>query len=144
MSYVVIDSTKLRKDIATLFEAAGLNKTGADDIADALVHAGVPFRDAHHRVGALVHRCAAQKTELESLTPEQWSELAPELTAEQVQQALDPVVSLGRRSQPGGPAPVRVEEAQVRHSEAVGRLRARVTSARANTELMQWLREDSD
>lgn len=39
MSYVVIDSTKLKKDIATLFEAAGLNKTGADDIADALVEA---------------------------------------------------------------------------------------------------------
>ncbi|HAB39670.1 MAG TPA: lactate dehydrogenase [Rhodobacteraceae bacterium] len=39
MSHVVFDGTHLRKDIATLFEAAGLNKTGAADVADALVEA---------------------------------------------------------------------------------------------------------
>tara|TARA_B110001450_G_scaffold249604_1_gene267198 strand:- start:3807 stop:4862 length:1056 start_codon:yes stop_codon:yes gene_type:complete len=39
MSHVVFDGTQLRKDIATLFEAAGLNKAGAADVADALVEA---------------------------------------------------------------------------------------------------------
>ncbi|MDA8597350.1 Ldh family oxidoreductase [Porticoccaceae bacterium] len=39
MSHVFFDGTQLRKDIATLFEAAGLNKAGAADVADALVEA---------------------------------------------------------------------------------------------------------
>ena len=115
----------------------------ATDIADALVLAGVPFRDAHHRVGALVNHCASKGTELESLTAQEWQELTPELTIEQVRKALDPIVSLSRRSQPGGPAPVRVSEAQTAHGDTVARLRARANSSRSNTELMQWLREGS-
>lgn len=116
----------------------------ATDIADALVHAGVPFRDAHHRVGALVHHCASKGAELESLTAQEWQELTPELTIEQVQKALDPIVSLSRRSQPGGPAPERVSEAQVAHGDTVAQLRARANSSRSNTELMQWLREGAE
>ena len=132
---------------ATTFHAARMSsglRAGfvmATDIADALVEAGVPFRDAHHRVGALVHRCASQNTELESLSDDEWAELTPELSIEQVRRALDPIVSLSRRSQPGGPAPVRVTEAQAAHTARVADLRARAHASRADTELMRWLRE---
>ncbi len=115
----------------------------ATDIADALVQVGVPFRDAHHRVGALVQKCSADGTELESLSDMDWATLVPELTMEQVRKALDPIVSLQRRNQPGSPAPNRVEEAQVRHLASVSEIRARVVASRADTEIMGWLRDGS-
>ena len=115
----------------------------ATDIADALVQVGVPFRDAHHRVGALVQKCSADGTELESLSDMDWATLVPELTMEQVRKALDPIVSLQRRNQPGSPAPNRVAEAQVMHLASVSEIRARVVASRADTELMGWLRDGS-
>ena len=49
----------------------------ATDIADALVEGGVPFRDAHHRVGALVHRCVSEHRKLSSLSDDEWAERHP-------------------------------------------------------------------
>mgnify|MGYP000412467272 CR=1 FL=1 len=112
----------------------------ATDLADALVEAGVPFREAHHLIGALVHRCAAEKRELEDLTADEWIEALPQLTPEAIAQALNPVVSLSRRDQTGGPAPTRVKAAQAAHGERLAALRARIDGSRASGELMQWMR----
>ncbi|MBT9555825.1 MAG: argininosuccinate lyase [Myxococcales bacterium] len=112
----------------------------ATDVADALVAAGVPFRDAHHRVGALVQTCARRGTELESLTPAEWHELMPELDAAAIARALDPVVSLERRDQPGSPAPKRVQAAQATFEARVLEARARVDRTRSRTELCEWMR----
>ena len=112
----------------------------ATDVADALVEAGVPFREAHHRVGVLVAECAATGLELESLSPARWAALAPELTAETVARALDPVVSLARRDQPGSPAPARVREAQEALTARVQALSDRLAATRPDTELLRWMR----
>lgn len=112
----------------------------ATDLADALVEAGVPFRDAHHLIGALVHKCAAEHRELEDLTAAEWSEALPQLTAKAIAQALDPVVSLARRDQTGGPAPNRVRAAQEAHTVSIKELRDRLNGSRANTELVEWMR----
>ena len=112
----------------------------ATDLADALVEAGVPFREAHHRVGALVGECATAGCELEELPGERWAEWAPELTAEAVATALDPLASLARRDQPGSPAPARVRAAQVDYQARISALHERIDSSRAQSELMRWMR----
>ncbi len=44
----------------------------ATDVAEALVRAGVPFRDAHRRTGALLKELAAHGRTLRDLTQEEW------------------------------------------------------------------------
>ena len=112
----------------------------ATDVADALVSAGVPFRQAHHRVGSLVHECAAKNTELEALTAPRWAELMPELSPEVIAAALDPLVSLERRDQPGSPAPRRVREAQTQFEARVTRARAAIAERRVSTDVLDWMR----
>ncbi len=113
----------------------------ATDVADALVAVGVPFRDAHHRVGALVQQCVASGQELESLDAAQWQQLMPELSAAQIAEALDPVVSLSRRDQPGSPAPQRVEVAQAAYRARVDEAAAMIAKRRGSTELLRWMHQ---
>ncbi|MFT7625426.1 MAG: argininosuccinate lyase [Myxococcota bacterium] len=113
----------------------------ATDVADALVEVGVPFRDAHHRVGTLVGTCADQDRAIEDLTAAEWKPMFPELSDETWARALDPVVSLERRDQPGSPSPRRVEAAQQHYHARVAELRLAVSESRSTTELMTWLRE---
>jgi argininosuccinate lyase len=112
----------------------------ATDIADALVDAGVPFREAHHRVGALVQRCCEDGTTLETLSADTWQEVAPELTPAQRKTALDPTESLARRNQPGSPAPVQVKAAHKSYGEQIASISKQVVDSRAHTELMDWMR----
>ncbi len=129
-----------RFDAARMAGALRAGFVMATDVADALVEAGVPFRDAHHRVGALVQGCARENKELESLSPEAWHEAMPELTAAAIQRALNPVVSLERRDQPGAPAPRRVLEAQAAFERRLAEVRGRIEASRARTPLCDWMR----
>ena len=78
----------------------------ATDLAEGLVKAGVPFRDAHRRTGELLKRLAAGGRGLRDLTPEEWAEFGLAEGAAM----LDPDVSVAARTMPGGPAPQRVLE----------------------------------
>ena len=49
----------------------------ATDVADYLVGRGVPFRDAHEIVGALVRRLVQERRGFESLTLEEWRGHSP-------------------------------------------------------------------
>ncbi len=60
----------LSVDAARMREAAGEGYTTATAVADALVRLGVPFRSAHHVVGALVAQAEASGTGLDALTDE--------------------------------------------------------------------------
>ncbi len=51
----------------------------ATDLAEELVRDGMPFRTAHHRVGALVGWCNANNTPLNKLTLQQARETIPEI-----------------------------------------------------------------
>jgi len=112
----------------------------ATDVADALVEAGVPFREAHHRVGALVQACAQNQSTLEALSEAEWQAATPELDQPTRAKVLDPQTSLARRNQVGGPAPQQVQQAQEKHEAAAAALRDRVTQSRADTELIRWMR----
>jgi argininosuccinate lyase len=76
----------------------------ATDLADALVRRGMPFRQAHHIVGAAVAAALRLGQPLDRLTAEQWRQIDPKL------EGVAPEVfnlhkAMARRDLPGAPAP---------------------------------------
>lgn len=87
--------------------AAARGYLNATDVADLLVRAGVPFRDAHERAGQAV-RCALELgCEIEQLPLEERQALLPELAAD-LSELLSVDAVLARRDVLGGTAPRRV------------------------------------
>jgi len=58
-------------------EAAASGWLLATDVADYLVARGVPFRDAHAIVGAIVRQLVAEHRDFASLSPEEWLAHSP-------------------------------------------------------------------
>jgi argininosuccinate lyase len=81
----------------------------ATDVAEWLVKAGVPFRDAHEITGAMVRAAETRGVELDELTDQELSEVSPSLTPE-VRSVLTVAGSVASRNGAGGTAPVRVRE----------------------------------
>jgi len=73
----------------------------ATDLAEALVTAGVPFREAHGRTGELLKTLAERGRGLRDLTDEEWAAFGVPKGAA----LLDPVVSVSARTMAGGPSP---------------------------------------
>jgi argininosuccinate lyase len=86
----------------------------ATDVADLLVERqGVPFRQAHEIVGALVRYCLATGTGLRDVDAGELRRISPRLTPDLVRQ-LTPARSVARRTVVGGTAPVTVRRALAR------------------------------
>lgn len=82
----------------------------ATDLADYLVlTGGVPFREAHHIVGAVVREAEQRGVQLGGLSHEILVAHHPSLGETAAQQALDPRVAVERRRLVGGPAKACVE-----------------------------------
>jgi len=94
----------VRLDKARMAEAAADERLLAADLADALTGRGVPFREAHARVGRRLARARAAHRTLKDLPPTDGIE-SRDLAA------LDLGRALGRRRALGGTAPRRVAEA---------------------------------
>jgi hypothetical protein len=96
----------------------------ATDLAEALVRSGVPFREAHRRVGELLRRLETEARTVRTLSPDEWADLG--LADGAV--LLDGDRAVRARSTPGGPSPegVRVQ------AEAIERALSR--SAPSTTE----------
>jgi len=75
----------------------------ATDLADALVRRGVPFREAHAIVGALVKNCIAPGKGLEDITLSDLKEVYPDADLELLG-CLDPECSANARKAAGGTA----------------------------------------
>ena len=84
-------------------EADGLYAT---DIAEALVTSGVPFREAHERVGKLVASLEAEGRSLRDLSAEEWTAFGVPNGAE----LLDAARSVRAHAAPGGPSPDSVRQ----------------------------------
>jgi argininosuccinate lyase len=76
---------------------------------------GVPFREAHERVGEIVASLEGDGRSLQDVPSNEWRTLDPDLGPE-VTELLSGSSSLRIRTTPGGPAPdsVRAQVAQVR------------------------------
>jgi argininosuccinate lyase len=95
-------------DTAHCAAEAGRGYQNATDLADLLVGAGVPFRDAHGLVGAAVNRAVELGVELQDLPAAERQRLLPQLTTD-LKQALSVRAVLDRRSAVGGTAPACVK-----------------------------------
>jgi len=89
-----------------LAEAAVANFSLATDAADLLAKSGIPFREAHETVGALVGRCIREGKTFVDLTGAEWAEIHP-VFGEQ-RPPLTAAESIAARDIPGGTAPRRV------------------------------------
>ena len=89
---------------------AGLEKgySLATDIAEYLVLKGVPFREAHLKVGKLTGWCIENNLAFGDLTLSQWKEHIPEAD-EDVMKILSPRDSVNRRNTYGGTGFAQVE-----------------------------------
>ncbi|NLC51848.1 MAG: argininosuccinate lyase [Firmicutes bacterium] len=92
----------------------------ATDLADYLVRKGLPFREAHRVVGAMVVYCQEQGILLQDLDLEQ-CERFHALFTEDIKEVLDPLRVAHARKVRGGTAPCAVEE-QMKKAEQALRL----------------------
>jgi argininosuccinate lyase len=98
----------------------------ATDVADLLVRRGVPFRDAHGIVGAVVRAAIERGKKLSELTAEELRELAPALVEEhgaygadgELYELLEPSAWLESKVSEGGTSLARVRE-QLAHARRV-------------------------
>jgi argininosuccinate lyase len=81
--------------------------SAATDLAEWLVGAGVPFREAHHAVGSLVGRLGAEGRELTNATAEDLAAAHPAFRPEALER-LDPRRCVEARRSHGGTAPERI------------------------------------
>ena len=101
--------------------AAGVGFATATDLADWLVRAlNMPFRDAHHVVGALVREAETRGVELEALPLEAMQAVEPRITAE-VFAVLSVDKSVASRTSYGGTAPTQVRAQIARWRAALQR-----------------------
>jgi argininosuccinate lyase len=70
---------------------------------------GVPFRNAHEKVGRIVRYCLDSKKPLTSLTLEEWQTHIPEV-GEDLLPLLSPRRSVERRNTLGGTSPDQVKK----------------------------------
>ena len=81
----------------------------ATDLAEHLVELGVPFREAHHAVGALVAEAEKHEVSLPELSEEQAKAVCPSL-GEDWRAVFDLDRAFSRREKPGMPGPAEVRK----------------------------------
>ena len=81
----------------------------ATDVAEYLVQRGIPFRDAHWKVGRIVRDCLEKRKTLFDLTCEDWKSLLPE-AGDDLAGILSLRASVERRTTFGGTAPEEVAQ----------------------------------
>jgi len=104
----VVDGCTFDREACRRAALAGF--ANATELADYLVERGVPFRDAHEQVGALVRLALGRGVTLEDLSLEEIRSHAP-AAEEGVFARLTLDATLAKRDVPGGTGPTRVRAA---------------------------------
>jgi argininosuccinate lyase len=99
----------IRFDRERLAAAAGDELLYATDVADLLVRRGMPFREAHGVVGALVRRATESGRRLSELRPDELAEHS-ELLDDEYYEVLKLERSLQSKGSQGGTSPDRIAE----------------------------------
>ena len=110
---------------ATMQNAADSELLGATDLAEWLVARGVPFREAHAYVGALVSKSIRDSVQLSKLVE------ADKKLGVKAAELLRPGVGVARRTTKGGSGPVPGETQATELSTALTVMRARVATLSA-------------
>ena len=109
-------------DRERLADAAADEMLAATDLADLLVRKGMPFREAHGVVGALVREAIEGGKALSELTPEELKRHS-ELLDDSFYEALRAPAALESKVSAGGTASARVGEQLEAAREALGEVR---------------------
>jgi len=109
--YIVV-----RRDACRAAAAKGFST--ATDLADYLVGKGLPFRDAHHVVGAVVGYAAQHQRDLAELSLDELRRFSPAIEAD-VHQHITLEASVSARKTYGGTAPDQVRAAIARARSAL-------------------------
>jgi argininosuccinate lyase len=96
----------MRFDVDAMREAAHDEGLFATDLAEALVRAGAPFREAHRRTGELLKQLDEDGRSMRDLRPEEWTSFGVADGAS----LLDADASVRARTTPGGPSPESVSQ----------------------------------
>jgi len=112
----------LHFDVDAMRRAASDPALQATDAAEHLVANGVPFREAHTIVGALVSRTLAAGRTLADLDLAEWQAASARFDS-RVVDLFDPDAALRRRDIPGGPGPRSVTRQLTRGRALVARTR---------------------
>lgn len=80
----------------------------ATDVAEYLVLKGVPFRDAHWKVGQLVKWCIENNKDLQNLSYSEWNNCIPEVEMD-ILEIMDLQSSVSRRNTQGGTSFANIE-----------------------------------
>jgi argininosuccinate lyase len=104
----MMEGARFREDV--MARAAADPNLLATDLADRLVLAGVPFRQAHEIVGKLVSLAAERNTSLDELDPEEFMDAAPVLTPQVVREVFRVDNALAARRAPGAPSSANVAQ----------------------------------
>jgi argininosuccinate lyase len=91
----------------------------ATDLADYLVRKGMPFRQAHHVVGALVATAEKKHKKLHELTLAEFQEVSAQFSAD-VLELFDLGSAMKHRSLTGAPGPKEVKRQLSRWSKLLG------------------------
>ncbi|MFI5335991.1 MAG: argininosuccinate lyase, partial [Opitutales bacterium] len=91
----------------------------ATDLADYLVRAGVPFREAHHVVGAVVKLAERKGVALNALTHAEVKPLHPQLGRNWIS-AFDLRQAMARRRGTGMPGPAQLRRQFARWKKLLG------------------------
>ncbi len=112
----------VRFDVDAMRRAASDPALQATDVAELLVAKGVPFREAHGIVGAVVAQTIAAGRTLADLDVAEWRAASDRFDAGVVD-LFDPDAALRRRDVPGGPGPRSVTRQLTRGRALVARTR---------------------
>ncbi len=97
----------VNKDV--MHKAASSGFATATDLADALVRAGVPFREAHAIVGKSVAYCIRESIELHAMDDQACADIDERLSADMVR-SLSVEACVASRNHIGGTAPEQVRK----------------------------------
>jgi argininosuccinate lyase len=94
----MLETARFRSD--RMLQAAAGGFSLATDVADHLVRAGMPFREAHAVVGHVVAYCIEQQKDFPDLSVEEWRTFSPVLA--ESPPPLTPKDAISARNMPGG------------------------------------------
>jgi argininosuccinate lyase len=124
----------LEPDLPRMLAAAEAGETTAVDLAEALVRAGVPFREAHAAVAAAVRLAAGRGARLADLGEEELAAVHPALPAVD-RGVLEVEGSLAAKATPGSTNPSRVADQLTVLSVAAANARAWAAAFRPTLDL---------
>jgi len=81
----------------------------ATELMERLVEAGVPLRQAHSKLGALVRQLEDEGRKFSDMSMAEWRKALPQLKGNPAKW-LEPLAALKRRKHPGGPNPALVKK----------------------------------